>query len=154
MIEFPNEESKWLWLTGIIDCDAYIGLMKVKEHRVRTLRRGFRWVPAMKFQQSNLDFLTEIKTISNAGNISPARQKRGNIHWRCSLHATQLRILLPKIIPFLIKKRRQAELVLKAVTLLKQHRPYHTPYDADLEKIRSELHSLNEKGKHKEVFEK
>ena len=153
MIEFPNEESKWSWLAGITDSDSC--LCVIRNHDILT-RRGFSFRPTAKFEQTNKEFIEEVRNVASVkSKIIHIKSYKGQKPlWAVTLCSTELRNVLPKIIPFLIKKKPQAVLLLEAAMLLKEHYPNHTPHDKRLGEIYEALHSLNEKGKHKEVFEK
>jgi len=147
MIEFPNEESKWTWLAGLIDCDSSITLNKSPS---KTAKRGYSLKSALFFEQTNEELANEFKKVATANSkIFSPRYKHGSPTWRVCLYAEKLRILLPKISPFLIKKKEQAKLLLDALSLIKQHSSGHTPNDKPLLEIYHKLRSLHEKGKHK-----
>lgn len=149
MIDFPNEESKWTWLAGTVDCDASITLTK---HRKKTpkSKRGFYYQSLISFQQTNRPLIKELKDVTGVTGriqfISPKR-KNDSDYWKICVYASRLRIILPKIIPFLVKKKKQAVLLLEALNLLAEHRAYHTPHDQRLEEICHTLQVLHEKGK-------
>ena len=142
MIHFPNEKSKWSWLAGIMDCDACITLLKIKTKGNKT-RRGFCWLPILRFDQKSEVLIEEIQNVLGTTNMYQNCRK----FWICYATSTRLRHILPEVIPFLSKKREQAILLFDAILLLSEHKFHFTPNDERLEEIYQELQSLHEKGK-------
>jgi hypothetical protein len=143
-INFPTEEARWIWLAGVMDCDSYIGISKSSSH----VKRGFHYTVRIAFEQKSKIVIKQIKKIlNNAGQINPNQ----NIYWRYYVPTSNARKILPNVIPYLLKKKKQTILILEALNLLSQHRKNYTPHDKRLEEIYQELHSLNEKGRKKNV---
>jgi len=143
MINFPNEESQWIWLAGIIDCDATISLSKVKAKT----RSGIGWKPVVQFNQTSETFIKGIQETVGYGQVIKVNYaKPRKCQWVYVVTANPIRWVLPKIVPFLLKKKEQAILLLEALDLIKQHRSCHTHNIARLEEIYKKLRSLHEKG--------
>lgn len=62
--------------------------------------------------------------------------------WRINFSPNEMRIILPKILPFLIVKKKQAEIMLKLLALRKQSKAYHSTHKQQI-KLIDMLHRLN-----------
>ena len=144
MIDFPNEESKWTWLGAFLDTDGSISLIKVRT----SYRQGFAWRTTMQFNQTSKDLLEQIKEIIDSKvNLYEIKRSRHKTQYHLCVTSNTIRKILPKILPYLIKKREQAILLNEALILLNEHRPPHISVNNErLLKIYHKLQSLHEKG--------
>ena len=106
----------------LIDAEGSIFISKVIENRVR---RGYMFVPRISVSNSNLEFMQRAFDILGVGNVGPYKDKRniGKAGFRMKdrymfhLNSKNIRLLLPQIIPFLIVKKKRAQLMLKYLAL-------------------------------------
>ena len=145
-MEFPNEESKWVWMAAILDTDGSITLQKRGKGKT-IYKRGFQWATCLTFTQTNLELIEQLREISKTGVIHNQTLKSGNSAFRLVISSEGMRVILPKLFPYLIKKRKQTKLILEALSLLKEHHSKYTPHDSRLEEIYLKLISLHEKGR-------
>jgi hypothetical protein len=148
-IIFPNDEAKWAWVAGVVDADGYVRFTKSTNKSVPS--RGFRWLVAMQVSSVYREFLNLFKEIVGYGSVSKSwiNQKRGKEQPYCkfSMSSDGLRKVLPRIIPYLTIKKKRAELVLEALSMLKRGRqPNHKETDEKLEKIYQQVKVLNRRG--------
>ena len=138
------------WLAAAIDFEGSLCLFKDKHSHCC---RGFSWVPKLQIGNVNKEILNHCKGITKSGAISGGGIYKN--HWRpvwyWQVCSNGLRELLPLVLPFLIVKKRHAELLIEALDLLKEHwgNQYHTklPNDLRLQEIEVEIKSLNMKGR-------
>ena len=120
------------------------------------LPRGktYGWVPCIRIANTNVDLLKQCQAICQGGSIClKARGNRktpkGNKKpvFVFIFTASIIREILPKVLRYLIAKRRQAELLLEALELLKEHRARNTKHTRRLREIYLEIKRLNRKGR-------
>ena len=149
MISFETEREIWLWLACIIDTECSLGLYKRKAGN-RKIKRGFAWAPDLRCSSTTPVLLQQLIAICKGGSISDCnfvekRKKQKQFH----LSSNGLRRILPKVLPHLLVKRKQAELVLEALSLLHKGNNQWTGKpcnDERLEEIYQELRRLNQRG--------
>jgi hypothetical protein len=151
MIKFENEREKWIWLAGVIDTECSLGLYKRPAYERERVKRGFVWAPVLRCASTTPSLLEQIKRICNGGAINqqPFQSVVRKPQKQFRLSSNGLRRILPKVLPFLIVKRRQAELLLEALSLLHLGNNQWTGKpcnDERLEEIYQELRRLNKRG--------
>jgi len=134
-------QKLFIWLAALIDGEGSISLSATKK---KDCSRGFRWRTWVQIRNNNLTLIKIICCLTKTG--TPNRQKgkgkrKESFCWRGE--AQFIREILPKILPYLIIKRRQAQLIIQATQLLSKHRAYHTPNDEKLRCLYLKLHELN-----------
>jgi hypothetical protein len=141
------------YLAGIIDGEACISLYKVK---YKGTPRGFTWRSSVQISNTNLELIEAIKDICGGGNIVTTEDKRG-IWNRKTIHVYNMpvkvqREITPQLI--LIVKKRHKELLLEALSILRQG-GHRLTYDEErrLEEIYQEFKVLNKRGGLKRLLE-
>jgi hypothetical protein len=140
VVKFQSEREKYAWLAAVIDGEGYLTLAKAKNPRSQ---HGLGFRPMLTVSGTNLGFLQEIKEACGMGSIIrrrtwPSRYKSA---WVFMLYATGLRRILPRVEPFLIIKRRHAELLKEALFFTRRGFG-----GKRLEEIYWELRRLNQRG--------
>lgn len=103
------EEIEKTWLAGLVDGEGTITILR---HRVKGRNKAlFR--PLLCITNSNLEILQRCKAITGVGEIY--QQKRQELHYR-QVHRWMVSdgkavSIILEIRPYLIAKRRQAEIV-------------------------------------------
>jgi len=118
-MQFKYDESKWVYLAGIIDTEGSIGLSRVKGHRKWC---GRFYVPYVLIMNTNKEFIDFLVTNYGGGYHAKARQNgwgRKEI-WGWKVRANLMREILPKVKPYLIIKKRQADFVLQALDIISE----------------------------------
>mgnify|MGYP001577562450 CR=1 FL=1 len=128
-----------MWMAATLDCEGTISF-----HR----SASSQWGVVVRVEMTDPCFILEIHRLCS-GWLSLNREKPSNRKphsiWQVSSHGS--RWLLPQILPFLIVKKRQAELILEYLLTAKQGRRQQ-PEDAEKwAKIRDEMWELNSRGK-------
>ena len=137
------------WLAAAIDFEGSLCLFKDK---YGWARRGFSWVSKLSIGNINKDILDHCLSITGLGSVSGGYSYKKNHRpffvWAVS--ANGLRELLPRVIPYLIIKRKHAELICEALDIIKTHwgNQYHLGENGDqrLEEIYCEMKQLNKRG--------
>jgi hypothetical protein len=145
-----NEDLRRAYLAGIIDGE---GTLTITRH-IRKDRPGYtRFNLRLAVYNTNLGLLSELKewfggTIMIAERIGENWKPVGQLAWS----EEQLVVLLPKIIPYLLIKREQAEILLAAqATKMTATEGRRNGLSAEVVEIREasylRLKSLNKRGR-------
>jgi len=146
-----NNLPEWArgWLAGLIDGE---GTITVKCYK-RKDRYSYR--PLIVVNNTSLELLSKMKDVVKCGTImlhSPSYTKKHsnwNIVWRLEIKGSfSVYTLLQQIYPYLIVKRKHAEIVMKICE--ENIKAYLTHKKADikyLEQLVNELKSLTKRGK-------
>ena len=130
------------WLGGIIDGEGCIALVKTRTSGGRT---GFQ--PRLTIGNTDVRILERIVNILGQGRINKRKERLGwQTFYTIDLTNNGMAILLPKLT--LTSKTEQAELVLEAIILLREHNAVTgQPHLARLAEIRNEISTLNGRSK-------
>lgn len=107
MIDFPNEESKWAWLAGLVEGEGCISL-------------GYTWgqyKPAFVITNCSLNLLETARSIAG-GRIYKRKLKKK--HRQCYvlwLPKDKIKPALHCLLPFLETKKEQAKLLIEFLEL-------------------------------------
>jgi hypothetical protein len=134
------------YLAGIIDGEGWLGLAKETERRNHS---GVNLKPCLVIGSTTHILLERLIQITSMGRISRKYDysERKKPMWLLWWSANSMRILLPRLLPHLIIKRKQAELMIcfLGITAKGKH-----PTEEERKKmtaIYDELKSLNKKGR-------
>lgn len=139
----------FMWVAGIFDCEGYFG---VSHSRAPRTALGARWSPTMCVSNTSILFLKTIQERVGMGWMAnqPANEAtNARQSWRLHFKQNDMRILLPQIIPFLIIKKEQARLLLKALNILALS---HGDKYTELEQIHDQICALNARGIHPKKY--
>lgn len=143
------------WLACAIDGEGWLGFVKTRRERGHPMNRGFRWRGFLRVNNTNRKFCNRAKTIVGEGTISTTRKdrnlcksktRRWKVGYDWSVGAGTMKWLLPQLLPHFIIKKRQAELLFEAVSLLRDHKRHFCPHDSRLETIYNKMKLLNQRG--------
>lgn len=141
-MEVMEKHDFFVYFAGFVDGDGCFQLLKHKNDKVKV---GYTWDARLDITQWDKPFLTMLKKELGRGSI------QGNHpHYVLTLSAGQLYYILPSILPFLRKKRKQAELLYQAIKM-KRHvsRRYGSKtVDAELHKLAHQIKMLKPKYKY------
>jgi len=144
----------WSYLAGFIDGEGSIGLHKNLQRPNSSqhgeYRRGFGWHFRVRIGSTNLSVLKEINQFLNHRtriyNDHRPNRPKVKMCYIIEFNHNEQRKILPKILSHLVIKREQVKLVIEGLNLLQEHSHDYTPNDGRLEKIFSELKTLNHRG--------
>lgn len=146
-----NIQQEYAWIAAALDFEGTIGLYKGKT-TPKGAKRGFVWRPKFILANTNKQLVEKVFDICRrecgTGYIGTRINNGRHLNWSdqytFQLHASGLRILLPKILPHLIAKKQQAELLIKALNLLS----YRSRVDnAEMHNIYEQMKRLNSRGR-------
>ena len=105
-----------VWLAAVVDGEGWIGI------RERSKNKGY-YYSLLEITNTNLEFLNKVVSITGMSRIYS--KKRKNKKWkdtfRWILEGDRVVDILTQIIPFLIIKRKQAELAILLQNTNKQY---------------------------------
>ena len=140
------QELDAAYIAGLLDRE---GSFQVGKHRNKTKhcsRRGFNWelrIGIGMTDRGGLDFLAE-KFNKKRLRTSRAQTPRNKPSFHLTLFAGELRQCLHQIIPHLKVRRKQAELLWEAISIIGPKK--NEKVDTRLEEIYLEMRALNKKG--------
>ncbi len=129
------------YLALAIDLEGTIGIMKVTN---KTYLYGYYYTTKINVGNTNKEILEHIKNKIKFGKIYGPQHKNNNKNHKDSyvlvFNREELKEHLPKILPFLIIKWRQAELAIELLSTLKDRKFYYKV----LNKNRGEMYTWEE----------
>lgn len=136
------EETFWAWLAGLIDGEGYINLHKTKNPRCKT---GYAWKSLVVITNNHKPVLEFIQQKIETGALYTRpykkREKEYNPTYDLRFYGNTIRVLIPKLLPYLQVKRERAILLLEALKYLKRGAMTKTRLE-NLERVRAELKKL------------
>jgi len=147
LFDFPNEESRWVWIAGVIDAECSLSLQKSK----KKTKRGFQYIPRLNCSSTTPILLYQFKKACHPyGCVSSHHyQDHRSDFWKSSrklsVSGNGLRYILPNVLSYLVVKRCQAEILLEALVLLSKRTD--SQRDEKIEILWSEIRKLNKRGK-------
>lgn len=136
----PLSEADRAWVAACLDCEGTItAFAKSNKHRGRTRGVGV----AVKVSMTALPVLQKLHSLCLGSLFGPVKAKRGHsdIYVWC-LAANGCRYLLPQILPHLLLKRRQAEIVLQ---ILDGNRPGKSMPNEQLIPLLEQIRAANQR---------
>ena len=131
------------WLASALDFEGSLSLTKSKLAN----NKGLSWMPTFQLGVTNQELAEKVKEIIGAGSLCYSKPRKDNHHgvWHYSLKSVGLRMILPQIKPFVVAKKRQVELMMRALDLVKGNRGigHYGNNNARLETIKMEIERLN-----------
>ncbi len=135
-------DTEAAYLAGVLDSDGHIGVVRRTR---KSTRQDYVYLRAIvQIGQSKKPIITWVSEV--CGGSVTLHNQRGI--WNLRFYAGTLRWLLPRVYPYLVLKRRQAELVMEFMELCAVWRNGKKLTDeekARREAIRAELEILNKK---------
>ena len=145
MKDIQLSDTDAAYIAGILDGE---GSFIIGKHRSKTKHcstRGFNWELRITVGMTETPALDFIKEIYQKKRLRVSNTKSGKICYYITLYSNEIRQTLPKLMLYLKVKKRQAELLMKAVSIIGPKRDICV--DADLETLFNELKHLNKKGR-------
>ncbi len=140
-------EHQYAYLAGLIDGDGCVAFRKRRDKKTKS---GFTFCPQLIVVSKDLFFLEKLKE-TFFGHIDTQGKSafNGKQIWSLRFSTNEMRAMLPELIPHLILKRREAELLLEGITITVRHR--FSDYDpTGLDRIVDAINALKKIGR--EVF--
>jgi hypothetical protein len=140
-----------VWLAAAIDFEgSLIFCMASRRKKTPQWRDAFR--PLLSIVNTNEALIDKVRDICGQGSVcwTHPRSKNGKAKpaKRFNLSSNGLRTILPQIQPYLIAKKRHAQLLIEALDLMRHNTGigHNGQNDARLYEIKNEIHALNKRG--------
>lgn len=114
----PLSPEQAAYIAGIIDGEGYVTVIKVYDHHGTVGVLGYR--PYIGVSNTNRDLLLWLQDVTGFGSIKIStrgkHEKNSRTAWKWGIWSLQAKQVLEAALPYLIIKKRQAELVLEFVS--------------------------------------
>lgn len=102
------------YLAGLLDGEGNVGLSRSRSRNART----WKYSPCVGVTNTYVDVLSFCKRVTGLGHLSPKKVEKLNwkVSYEWSIRSYEQQDFLTAVLPFLIIKRRQAELMLEFLT--------------------------------------
>jgi len=133
------------YLAGILDSDGHIGLIRRARTWKKCPERTHYLRPIVQIGQAKMIMLDHIKEVTGEGSLSINKQKH---FYNLRFYTTSLKWILPQLLPYLVVKKRQAEIVVEFIERCKYQGKELTDEEmAKREALAAEIRYLNMKPK-------
>lgn len=112
--------SKYSYMAGIIDGEGYIGLSKFSGDSSKKYRHKYTYKARVVIANCNLGLLKWIQ--NNFGGFITKKPKGIKDYQGYNLQISYPEKWLPKIIPYLVGKKKKAELLMESIKLLNERK--------------------------------
>ena len=142
-------ETDLAWLAGAIDGEGTLCLLKKKRNKTKV---GYTYEARIGIANTDINFINKSREIlgnnySYLQSVADKRYPNSPICHKLYWTPNTIRNVLPKLLPYLIKKK-QAELVLESTTLLQLGKRHTSEKLNRLEAIYWELKKLHKPNKY------
>lgn len=126
-IRFNTDEEKWAWLSALIDGEGCLGLYRQYKYKINWQsdgksfidysreRNGYHYRAKLVIANTSPELIMFLDNLLHGSIVIYENKYRFCFQWIIGHH--RLKPLLPKLLPYLIVKRKQAELIMKAFEL-------------------------------------
>jgi len=141
------KEMEAIWLAGVLDCDGHIGMFRRSSNGVKNAVSPHYHRPVVQISQTKRELIDRVCEIVGSGKVYGKKEEGKSNLYHYRMREKGLVRVLEAIIPYLILKKRQAQLLLKFCN----RKTYNGRRIADeeyarREAIHTELAILNRKG--------
>jgi hypothetical protein len=134
------------YIAAFIDGEGTISIRKYKR---KAMAGGVRYVPVVEMNNSDVGVMQYLRSVIGPNRYhvhSKQRQENHKKMYQLRLPSNVQRWLLEEILPYLRIKRRQAEIVMQLLDLLRQKKYGEDANLEDREKLYQEVHDINHRG--------
>jgi hypothetical protein len=135
------------WLAAMLDAEGTIGIYR---HKIAKTRSGFKYIPTVSMSNTHQGLVEHFLSITDCWSTFRAASVRNEHHkpqWKVEIKHRNLREFLPQILPYLIAKRRQAELLLEFLRDVEAAPMRTSSTHEKFEKYWTETLALNKRGR-------
>ena len=117
-----NSETIWAYIAGLVDGEGYFKIRHIKNSK---LKRGYAREFLLTITNTSKPLLLEVQKQIGLGKIYTHNPKNGNANTGYTLRffAGNCRIILPNIIPYLLLKKKLAEVLLESLNIIRSTHP-------------------------------
>jgi hypothetical protein len=135
------KKEDYAYIAGLWDADgSYIMSKHVASGR-HNGKRGFCWEIRMTIGMKEVEALNFVKNKFHKKRLRVTKLKSGSLFYFLTLYSNEIRKYLPQIAKYAKVKKRQANILLKAVSIIKPKSDKNT--DLKLEKLFRIIKVLN-----------
>jgi len=141
---FDPIEVDYAYLAGIIDGEGHVGLYR---HKDAYCKRGFTWRVVLCITNSSYLLLLDLQR-RFGGRIEPNGKSAfsGRQIYGLRFSANAMRELLPRVLPYLVLKRQDVNIMLRTMDVAKRHR-FKDYDDSPMEALFTEMEHLRQSRK-------
>jgi len=134
-IELTDAEAGYI--AGCLDCDGCVGLWGKKGTT--------KYDPCIVFYNNDKTLVDKLEQMIGFGSIYPTTHKNRNHKtvWNYKISNTQTYPLIKRILPYLVRKREQANLILQFYEL-RWSKEYNAPYGKEEREMIEKIKRLNQ----------
>lgn len=141
-------ELQLAYLAGFVDGEGHITALKTKSKRVDW---NDSYSPDFGLTNTNREILEHVRKLTGFGNIKSKSKGKPNWKpaWELDFDAIETQILLERLLPYLIVKKRQAELLLELMNKkmkLGSRRVISVDEQVEKDLLYEEIRELNKRG--------
>ncbi len=140
--------SEAAYVAGFVDGEGTIGI--IRETRKEALA-GFRYTAYISIANTDLKVLEAVREMMGNGRVVGGYQKAAKPHykmgWKLTLSPNQIRHIIIQLMPYLIVKRKQAELVHDFLVIKETINSYSSNNMEEQYRFWSKARELNQRGK-------
>ena len=116
MNDLSKPETTWAYLAGMVDGEGCMSIFRHYKNR-KVSKRGYEVEPRLMIANMNKETLTDIIALTGLGRVTTLVLKRKDQdpfeNYEIRYNVGEQRIILPKILPYLMQKKDMAEIVLR-----------------------------------------
>jgi len=113
-------KEKYAYMAGMLDGEGYLGLSKFSGDSSKRYNHKWTYKARVIVSNCNINILNWIK--ENFGGFISKKPKVVNNYQGYNLQIGYLEKWLPKVMPYMVGKKKKAELLMEAVKLLNQRK--------------------------------
>ena len=143
-----NETERWAWLGGLIDGEGsfYAYLWRLPKNKT-----GYSMKTIFNVSNTNMSLLSEVMRITGCGRLDKQHHAGGNGNrkpaWLVQFGRQEILQIVPRLLPYLVGKRKQAEILLEMARRMPGRHVRYTQEDWNyLVSLYNELRALNHRG--------
>lgn len=122
ILEIP--ETFWAYFAGIVDGEGYLKIWRIKQNKVK---RGYAREYRLAIELGDRVPLEQMQLKLGMGKIYTHYKKNENkevygLGYDLRFWAGDCRVILPKIVPYLIQKKRLAEIMIQCLNSIRDEK--------------------------------
>ena len=136
---FVPSETDWAYFAGMIDGEGHVGLYR---HRDKKCKRGYSYRVVLGITNTQIPLLLDLQR--RFGGIVHEQGKSGFSDkpvFGLRFSANAMRDILPRVLPYIVLKKKDLEIMLRAMKITDRHR-YKDYDDSPLEPLITEINQI------------
>ena len=138
------------YIAGIIDGEGWLGLVNRTDRRNKKNINCQTYLMIGNTNKKVLDWLVKITKLGNISKPYDSEIKLSSNrkpHWLLRFSPNDMRLLLPRIIPYLVIKKRQAEIIIEYLNMTFKGKHRTEEEYTIIMRLYDEIKQLNRKGR-------